>query len=93
MDAQLWINCAGLFILSHNKVQKAQLPIKLQKNHGFLTISLYFTCGYCGKNDVMGYITLIITFSIAKTLRKSQGSITNKIHGKFFFFLNTIIKF
>lgn len=61
----------GLFILSHNKVEKAQLPIKLQRNHKFLTINLYYTSD-CGKNDVMGYSTLMITCSMRSLLEKSR---------------------
>lgn len=62
----------GLYILSHNKVEKAQLPIKLQRNHRFLTISFYYTSDYCGKNDVMGYSTLMITCSMKSLLEKSR---------------------
>ena len=34
MDASLWVNTVELFILNHYRVQKAQLPIKLQGQLG-----------------------------------------------------------
>lgn len=58
--------------------RKHMLFTRLQRTREYLIIYHYCPSSYSGVNNVIDYTTLIITFSVAKMLRKRQRNISYK---------------